>query len=120
MRVLLDLPIFAPIPVGHHVSVVPLESCASLLALLGATRAPEWRPIADVVLCDEDTHVLYAARGVGLHPEATYEHIAFEGQTMRVSLSQPLRRGRVVSCTALSDRGERVFFQTLLGVELAP
>ncbi len=118
MHVLLDLPLFAPIPVGHHASVIALESCATLLSLFGARPAEEWKPLTDVVVCDEDTRVIYAARGIGLHPEATYEHIRFSAPTTRVSLSQPLRRGRVTSCQALSDRGEHVWFQTMLGLDL--
>jgi hypothetical protein len=118
MQQLLDLPLFAPIPVGHRVTVIALEAHHTPIgALLGGAQAGQWFAIPDVVVCDEDTRIVYADRSAGLHPQATYERISFSTPSRRMSLGQPPRRGRVVSCVVLTDHGERLFLQTLLGLE---
>ena len=116
MRVLVDLAFLAPIPVGHRVTVLPLEAYETPLTLFGPTPPGSWKPIEQLLVCDEDTRILYADRIIGLHPEASYEHIRFVDDTRRVSASQPPLRGRVVSCVALSDHGETSYLRTLLGV----
>jgi hypothetical protein len=117
MRVLLDLAFLAPIPVGHRVTVLALEAYGTPLSLFGPAQPGAWRPIDQLLVADETTHILYSDRSIGLHAEATYEHIRFIDDTRRVSAAQPPLRGRVSSCVVLSDHGERTYLRTLLGVE---
>lgn len=113
--VLLNLSIFAPVPVGNHVTVIPLERRA-LLDFSGQS----WVPTQTGIVCDDDTRIVYTARGVG-HESMTYDAIAFAPDSnVRVSQSQPPLRGRVTSCVVRSDQGDSVFLTTILGVEPDP
>jgi hypothetical protein len=118
MRTVLDLAFLAPIPVGHRVTVLALEHYATPLSLFGPVPEGSWRPMEQFLVCDEDTHVLYSDRSIGLHVEASYEHIRFIDDTRRVSSAQAPMRGRVSSCVVLSDHGERTCLRTLLGVDV--
>jgi hypothetical protein len=113
MSHVIELSLFAPVPVGHRVSVVPLEILAT--PLFGG--AGEWRSMETHLVCDENTRIIYADRSMGLHPETTYDLIRFESERVRISQSVPPIRGVVAACMALSDHGERTHLKTILRIE---
>lgn len=116
MAELFDLPVFAPIPFGHRVSIVPLET--ELSPLFGGPAT--WRAMSIPLVCDENTRVVYTDRCVMLHPESSYERILFKDATTRISQSLPIKRGVVLSCSAMVDHGDTVQFHTLLRVDTGP
>lgn len=112
----MDLALYAPIPVGHRVSVVPIESYVT--PLFGGKAS--WQVLGTPLVCDEDTRIIYADRNVGLSPETTYEQICFKSQETRVSQSKPPVRGVVLACLALYDYGDSVHMHTILRIETGP
>jgi hypothetical protein len=99
----------AAIPVGHHVTVLPLE--------MRSLFSGDYSPSKAFILCDDDTRVVYTARGVGSE-SMTYESIHFDPDSpFRISASVPPLRGRVVSCLVRQDSGDSVYNETILGVE---
>lgn len=113
----LEVPFFAPVPVGHRVSVLATEIYSTPIALFGPTPPSQWRADDDLVVCDESSRIVYADASIGLHPEASYESLRFRDDKRRISQSQAPLRGVVVSCVALSDQGERINFKTRLAIE---
>jgi hypothetical protein len=113
MSVRIDVPVYAPIPVGHRVSVLYLKYRG--IQLFGGES--RWEPAKQVVVCDESTRIVYADRSIQLHPESTYEQLAFETERMRFSQVRPPLRGTVTSCVVLTDSGDSVYLHTLLGIE---
>ena len=113
MVIRLELSVFAPVPVGHRVSVVYVDLYS--MPLFGGEGA--WSPMSQVLVCDETTKIIYADRSAGVHLDATYEHLQFTSDKIRVSLTKPPLRGAVVSCLALCDHGETVYFRTVLGID---
>lgn len=110
----LTLEFLAPIPVGNHVTALPLES----RALLGF-GGENWLPSRLMILCDDDTRVVYTARGVG-SDTMTYDSITFPPDSnLRLAQTPPLR-GRVRACVVRSDSGDTVQMQTILVVEPDP
>ena len=113
---ILDLALYAPIPVGHRVSVVSVET--HMTPLFGG--AASWQVLGTPLVCDEDTRIIYADRNVGLHPETTYEQIRFKDAETRVSQTKPPVRGVVLACLALYDYGDSVHMHTILRIETGP
>ena len=70
MAIRLELRVYAPIPVGHRVSVLYLESY--LPHLLGS--GGEWSKSEHVLVCDETTRVIYADREAGQDIERDHAH----------------------------------------------
>lgn len=111
MPVRVTLSFLAPIPVGHHVTALPLE--------LRVTES-NFIPIKNLIVCDDDTRVVWAPRGVG-DETMTYESLHFPpNSSFRVSPTIAPLRGRVTSCVVRSEGGERVELETVLGVEPDP
>lgn len=113
MAIYLDAPFFAPVPVGHRVTVLALERLVSPI-FGGPSR---WERMEQVLVCDEESRIVYADKQVRLHQEASYEQLRFGDETYRLSQTQPPLRGRVVSCVVLSDHGDSVYPRTVLGIE---
>lgn len=116
MAEIVDLPLYAPIPVGHRVSVVPVETLISPLFGGPAT----WQPLKTPLVCDEVTRIIYTDLSLGLHPETTYEQIRFKSPETRISTTQPAIRGVVLACLALTDHGDTVHMHTVLRIETGP
>ncbi len=111
IRVVLDFS--APIPIGHHVTAIPLET----RALLGF--GADWVPSRLMILCDDDTRIVYTTRGVGSET-MTYESLTLaDDSPVRFAPVPPLR-GIVRSCVVRSDSGDTVYNQTILVVEPDP
>lgn len=111
MPVRVSLRFLAPIPVGHHVTVLPLEM---------RVTETNFIPIKNPIVCDDETRVVWAPHGVGAET-MTYESIHFApDSSFRVSQTVAPLRGRVTSCVVRSEGGERVELETVLGVEPDP
>jgi len=113
MAIRLELRVYAPIPVGHRVTVLFLERY--LKHLLGS--GGEWAKSDHVLVCDETTRVIYADQAGGLDEASTYEKLLFVNDAVRISTIEPAVRGTVASCLALSDNGDTVRFKTVLGID---
>lgn len=101
-----SLTFLAAVPVGHHVTAIALE----VRSLFDAG----YKPSQEVILCDDDTRIVYAAYGVGTDA-MTYETIHFPPSgNYRISPVVPPLRGRVTSCVVLSGSDSAV---TVLMVE---
>jgi len=111
VRVTLDF--FAPIPIGHHVTAIPLETRAFLG--LGS----DWVPSRLMILCDDDTRVVYTTRGIGSET-MTYESLTLADDSPVRFAPMPPLRGHVRSCVVRSDSGDTVYMQTILEVEPDP
>ena len=112
----IELEILAPIPVGHHVTAIPLER----KQLLDFSGGDNWLPTSQMIVCDDDTRIVYTARGVG-SATMTYEAIAFDhDSSVRVSRALAPLRGRVVSCVVRTDWGDNVTMGTVLTIEPDP
>lgn len=116
MSQILDLPLYVPIPVGHRVSILPLEMM--ITPLFGGP--PSWQALSMPLVCDENTRIIYADRSLELSPETTYEQILFKDPATRISQSQPATRGVVLACLALCDSGDTVRMHTILRVDTSP
>jgi hypothetical protein len=117
MAHIVEVPLVAPIPVGHRVSIVTMEHRA--LALFGPPP-DEWHTSTAPIVCDEDTRVIYATISAGLSPESTYERILFKTADRRVSPTVPIVRGVVTSCVVLTDSGDSVYMKTVLHLDAGP
>lgn len=109
----LTLPFLAPIPVGNHITALPLET--RVLLDFGGDN---WIPSRSMIVCDDDTRVVYTTRGIG-SDAMTYESITLDGGSIRIAQTPPLR-GRVRGCVVRSDSGERIQMETVLVVEPDP
>lgn len=118
MIVFVQVPFIAPVPVGHRVSLLAIDAYNT--PLFGG--AASWEATDRLLLCDEDTRIIYAEDFAFLHPEATYENPRFANDVVVHRLSE-LRapvRGKVVSCVVITDNGDRVHSSTRLGIETDP
>ena len=107
-----ECPFFAPVPVGHRVTLLGIEHLDS--PLFGGPST--WKPLPHFLVLDEHSRVVYADAAARLHSEASFEQIRFQDDTYRLSTTQPPLRGQVVSCLALSDHGDSVYLRTVLGI----
>lgn len=112
------MPFFAPVPVGHGVTLLGIEMRVTPL-FGGHSR---WDRVEQFLVLDEDSRIVYADGMAQLHAEATFEQIRFKDESYRLSQGQAPLRGRVVSCVALSDHGNSVYFRTVLRIapDVAP
>ena len=108
-----EVPFFAPVPVGHRVTLLGIETRS--VGLFGGGPGA-WERSPYFLVIDENTRVIYADSMARLHVEATYESLRFLDDTARVSQSQPPLRGQVVSTIALSDHGDSVYVRTVLRI----
>lgn len=108
----IECPFFAPVPVGHRVTVLGVEAFNK--PLFGGAGA--WEQIPYFVVLDETTRVVYADAMSRLHPEASFEQLRFHDDTYRVSQTQAPLRGQVVSTVAVSDHGDSIYFRTRLAI----
>ena len=115
MAIRLELRVYAPIPVGHRVTILFLERF--LPHLLGS--GGEWTKSDHTLVCDESTRVIYADQAAGLDAASTYDKLLFRSETVRLSTIEPAVRGVVASCLALCDNGDTVHFKTVLGIDHA-
>jgi hypothetical protein len=99
----------AAIPHGHHVTVFALE--------IQGLFSSEFSPTKQVIICDDDTRVVYANRGIG--GEDFFYHSLELGpdSPFRISPTLPPLRGRVVACTVRTDSGSTVYNETTLLIE---
>lgn len=107
-----ECPFFAPVPVGHRVTLLGVEHLVSPLFGGAAT----WEAVPYFLVLDEQTRIVYTDVMARLHAEASFEQIRFHDDTYRLSPTQPPLRGQVVSCLALSDHGDSVYHRTVLGI----
>lgn len=112
-----DASCIAPVPVGHRVTILAVDYLVTPLAIFTAPTPGRWEVSKNVIVCDEDTRVVYADVTSELHDDATYERIIFKSAERRISqLVAPLR-GTVRSCTVLTDNGDQTYMRTLLNVD---
>jgi hypothetical protein len=115
-----DASCIAPVPVGHRVTVLAVDYLVTPLAIFTTPTPGRWEVSPHVIVCDEDTRVVYADVTSQLHDDATYEQITFKSPERRISqLVAPLR-GVVRACTVLTDNGDQTYMRTLLNVEPDP
>jgi hypothetical protein len=104
----LRLEVIAPVPVGHHVTIHPIEERA------GTAKKPEWiRDDAMAVVCDDVTKIVYTGRFVASGPLRP-GNIHVDGDKR---LGKPIT-GTVVSCTVLTDHGDGIRMTTHFEIEL--
>ena len=112
----IKLEIIAPIPVGHHVTAIPLEH----KQVIDFSGGENWLPTSTMIVCDDTTRIVYTARGVGSE-SMTYEALAFDpGSSLRMSNALAPIRGTVTSCVVRTDYGDGIRMETVLGVEPDP
>lgn len=107
----------APIPVGHRVTVLALDWFGSGIALFTGGQPAQWQLSKKILVCDENTRIVYAERGTPLSDDATYEQIVFRDGSFRISQAVAPLRGTVRSCVVITDNGDNNYMRTLLGVE---
>lgn len=110
-RLILDC--MAPIPIGNHVTLHPLEK-------LRHGRGGTWVPVTTMIVCDDTTRVVYTAAAVG-SVSLKYGALSFEEDSWyRLSPELPTTTGTVTACVVRT--GQRVGSQlvTVLEVETDP
>lgn len=116
----IDASCIAPVPVGHRVTVLAVDALVTPLAIFTAATPGHWEVSKHVIVCDEDTRIVYADVTSQLREDATYEQITFKSAERRISqLVAPLR-GVVRACTVITDNGDQTYMRTVLHVEPAP
>lgn len=109
LRVILDC--IAPIPVGHHVMLVPLEK-------LRHGRGGTWVPVSTMIACDDDARALYTIAAVG-SASMKYGSLTFdEDSWYRISPELPSISGTVTACVVRT--GQRLGVQLVTVLELEP
>lgn len=106
----LEVPVIAPIPVGHHVTVFRLERANE--RLLGGT---EWVEHEMMIVCDDDTRIVYTGRFV---PAESLRYDAIRLDQTRCRIAANPVRGVVTACAVLTDHGDGVAMKTLFELEL--
>ncbi|MFO0559261.1 MAG: hypothetical protein U0269_14695 [Polyangiales bacterium] len=112
-----DAPFIAPVPVGHRVTVLALDWFATPIALFGGGQPGQWQVSKKIIVCDENTRIVYAEKSTPLSDDASYEQLTFRDGSFRISQSVAPLRGVVRSCIVQSDHGDNVYNRTLLNVE---
>jgi hypothetical protein len=112
MRSSLALPFVAPIPTGHRIQLIHAQRWQS--PLFGG--APSWVAVADPLVVDRETGVVYA--GWELGRVVVPEPLGFEPnsgcQVVRVV------EARVTSCVVTTDGGDNATVSTKLTFEIDP
>ena len=112
MRQPLVLPFLAPIPVGHRVQMIRASRWQS--PLFGGQ--PSWNEVADPVVVDRDTGIIYASSQLGRH--LVLEPLGFKPNTGHQVAS--LTEGRVTSCLVTMSGGDTTELETILAIEIDP
>ncbi|MGZ5968123.1 MAG: hypothetical protein ACXWP4_10690 [Polyangiales bacterium] len=102
----LRLELIAPVPVGHHVTIHPIEELSG---------KDQWiRDDAMAVVCDDVTKVVYTGRFVASGPQRPGA-VRIDGTGKR--LGKPIT-GTVISCTVLTDHGDGIRMETHFEIQL--
>jgi hypothetical protein len=110
----------APVPVGHRVTILAVDALVTPIAIFSPSTPVHWEVSKHVIVCDEDTRIVYADVTSQLHDDATYDQLTFKRAERRISqLVAPLR-GVVRACTVITDNGDQTYMRTLLHVEPDP
>ena len=103
----------APIPTGHRVQVISAQRYGT--STLGG--APHWQEVAEPIVVDLDTSVVYCGDGLGASIDAS--PLAFKAHSGLQVAS--ITEGRVTSCVVSSDRlRETLYLATFLVIEPIP
>lgn len=107
----------APVPVGHRVTVLALDYLTTEIALFSAPPPARWLVSKKIILCDENTKIVYVDRSTPLSDDTTYEQLIFRDASFRISQAVAPLRGTVRSCLVVTDNGDNNYMRTLIGVE---
>ncbi|MBI2394008.1 MAG: hypothetical protein HYV09_30840 [Deltaproteobacteria bacterium] len=105
----LIIPLIAPVPVGHHVTIHGLEERNE--SFFGGA---EWVASEMKIVCDDETRIVYTGRFVATD---SLRYDALQQLSSNYRLAPDPLRGHVTACTLLTDHGDGIRMKTLLELE---